>query len=114
MDITIKCTEEGAMEIIKKAIEAINKCAGEELAWKISAGSVYVYAETKYYRHEGALDTFFDTLLADYPQLDISASYSYSCRDDYSADWWGSTSISTEKNSDGTKRIKRSSSTYWN
>lgn len=56
----------------------------------------------------------FEELVKKYPGLHVEASYSYDVReDDRSAQWWGVTRISSERE-DGETSIVSSSSTYWN
>lgn len=115
MDLQISCYEENALEIINKAIADVNKCAGNDLDWKIETGKYMVAGKTKVTENIGRIEKYLEKLLADYPQINISASYSCSCREeDGSAQWWESVNISTEKDKDGTKKLKVSSGTYWN
>lgn len=115
MNITIISREENNEEIINDITRKINQTAARELDWKIEHIGKAIFLSTCCYKNETQIESLFDEILKLYPKIDINASYSYSIReDDGSADWWETVSISTVENSDGTRYLDKSCSTYWN
>ena len=115
MDITITCRDNDREKIIADVTYRINLTADCMLDWKIERFGEAISAKADCNSHIAMVEDSLDKLLELYPVLDISASYTLTVReDDSSAQWWESVSISTEKKSDGTGYLKKSSGTYWN
>lgn len=82
----------------------------EKIPWKESG----IALEAVLSASEEEITRIFEALVEKYPELRVSASYSYDVReDDRSAQWWGTTRIYSERENGETK-IVSSSSTYWN
>lgn len=115
MDIFITVRGEDSENTAKDVIEQINTSADAILDWKIEHVGESIYCNAICDNHVGTVIQTFENLLELYPALDISASYSYTVREeDRSANWFVVEEMRTEYKEDGTAYLKRSSGTYWN
>lgn len=111
MDILISAYGENASLVLENVKTYFSQeFSDKEFTWKRSGPILTTSLDTG----ENEITKVFEELVGKYPELDVSASYSYDVReDDRSAQWWGTTRIYSEKQ-DGETKIVSSSSTYWN
>lgn len=108
--ITVKAEQNEA--ILEEAMTRIEQAASDKPEWdKYGITRGYV---TECEVPESDILPVFNELIAKYPELDVSATYSEDIReDDMSAQWWRTTEIKTMHCPDGTSKLDISSSTYW-
>ncbi len=111
MHIKISIKSENADAILGEGMECINRAAGDAPQWE--KNELYHYYETECKVTENDIVPVFNGLIAKYPALDLYAVYTEDIReDDRSAQWWRTTTVTTEHHPEGSK-LSFESSTYW-
>lgn len=114
MELRVSCFGENSDKIIDIVTKRINACGMQELSWDVHTGRGDVSCRTEIARNTGEVEMCLKSLQEQYQQLDIYASYSYPVREgDSSAQWWGTETLSTKKNGDGSKYLFKSAETGW-
>lgn len=98
--------------ILEKGMAYINRAALGEPQWKEHCNCNYY--ETECDIPEKDILPVFNGLIAEYPPLDLYASYTYDIReDDHSAQWWERKTLKTERRPDGSTVLSTGSSIHW-
>ncbi len=112
MNVQISISAQVADSILEAAMERINLAAQNKPDWE--KHKIYHYYKAECHIPEEDIVPVLNELIVKYPELDISALYSYDVREgDTSAQWWGTTKITTKHHPDGTAALEIDSSTNW-
>lgn len=108
MKISIYVREDDQIDAIKKMFE--EQFQDKTVTWDIDGHIMKSVISA----NDEVIVELFNKIIEIYPDVDLNGSYSMDIReDDGSANWWSSTSISTERRN-GKPSIFVSSETYWN